>query len=248
MLLSHNPTIRAIANPVQREILDVLLTWRSLSTKILARHIVANRQGTTSPDSATVTALYTELIHRYLPELETVGLLEWERETGTVETTTHPAFSDPRFELVLDIDMDGLDEALLGVSQKSGRIALTELRDAQTLSRSDLATKILQKGDPSDPDPQLLEKAVVSLHHVQLPRLAELDLITYDPDAGEASYGGTATPALDTVFEVIYEPEKYMVRKYDGFLNGLRKSYLNVGPDMGEHADWPTFWSDPHHG
>ena len=254
---SRNPTLRCIASGRRRVVLGYLLDRGSpVTVQALATTLAATGQGKPITDVATadVRAIRTGLAHTHLPALEDASLVTWDRADETVTTTSHPVYDDPRFRRLLAVDADGFDEALSVLSHERRRIALTVLRDAGTpMARSELARKILHRetgtNEPEtatdDPDSAAVEDVVAALYHLHLPRLADADFVEYERESGHATYADH--PALEATLEIIYEPDEHLVEKFDGFLGGLGASYRQ-SRDVGDSANWPHFWGDPHHG
>lgn len=248
---SRNPVFEGIAAPRRREILGVLLdSDRPVTEQELATHLATSsrRPSRTDLSPTEVQAIRSDVGGLHLPKLEEAGLVDWNRDEATVETSTHPALDDPRLELLLDAEGDGLDEVLSRLANERQRILLTVLRGERgPMSEEELGLELVRRErGATDPDSRAVDVATASLSYAHLPKLADVDLVDYDPEAGRVTY--RAHPTLEEVFTVIYEPETCLVDTYDGFLSGLEAAYRRLGRTANEEAEWPHFWRDPHHG
>lgn len=245
---TRNPVFGSIAHRRRRTVLDTLLRWGPpLSERQLAEHLAAVEQGTPSPGRPEVEAIQTDLTHAHLPRLEAAGLVRWDRDDAIVRTTSHPALDDPRFRLLLETEREGLDDALSALAHEHRRLALTVLKDEGPTSLPTLARDALRRGpDDLGLGTGTVDDLVVSLAHVHLPKLAEADLIAYDPETGHVTYSDH--PALETVFEIIFEPDNHLAEAYDEFFAGLGTAFDQLGRDPSVEADWPNSWRDPYHG
>lgn len=247
----RNPVFEGIAAPYRREILDVLLDAdRPVTEQELATHLATagRRPSGTDLAPAEVGTIRTEVTGLHLPKLEDAGLVAWNGDDATVETTSHPALDDPRLGLLLDAGGEGLDEVLSRLANERQRIVLTALRDARTpMSETALGRELVrrERGE-TDPDPGAVDVALASLSYAHLPKLADVDLVDYDPEAGRVAYRDH--PTLEEVFTIVYEPETCLVDAYDGFLEGLEAAYRRLGRTASEEADWPHFWRDTQYG
>ncbi|GAB3672775.1 hypothetical protein GCM10028856_26540 [Halopiger thermotolerans] len=193
----------------------------------------------------TADAVRTVLVHSHLPKLAAADLIAWDRADETVGATTHPALADPRFERLLELEIDGLDAVLSHLASDSRRVLLTVLREARaSMTRRDVAVELLRSADTDlEPDSDAIEDVVASLYHVHLPALAADDLVELDPRTDRVAYADH--PAAEDVFAVLYESEDRIVDSYDGFLTGLGEAYENLRSDSTAEAGWPDFWREP---
>lgn len=240
---ARNPIFERVAAGRRRDILRYLLGHDSpVTDRDVATHLATKAQ------EPAVQAVHSELVHVHLPALADTGLIEWTRTDETIDTAAHPALDDPRFRLLLEVEADGLDDALSNLADERRRVLLTVLRDARTsLTRTDLARELL-RSEETDlvPDSESVDDVLVSLHHVHLPALVDAGLVEYDRETDRISYA--AHPALEEVFTIIYEPDERLVGTYDGFLEGLKAAYEKWSREPTEEADWPHFWREFSHG
>lgn len=248
-LYPRNPTFQCLSVQRRREILRVLTTWRTpLSEQKLTAYLGASKQGSQPVNAPVTDALRVELKHRHLPALEAAGFITWNQQEEAVETTAHPAFGDPRFERLLDIQTEDLDVVFSSLAHDYRRIVLTVLeRNQSPESRINLAQQI-RRLSPDEAGVDSADGDVIglSLHHTHLPKLDENDLIGYDPGSGKVTYA--SHPVLKDVFSIIYERESPTVEKLDGFLGGLGDACRRARPETGTEVEWPHFWRLPHHG
>lgn len=247
---TSNRIFEAIADSSRREALRTLLTRDDPVTEreLVADLVNVARRSEPSESVAERPSVHTDLLHTHLPVLADAGLISWDREAATVDTASHPAFDDPRFELILNVEADGLNDALANLDSERRRVLLTTLRDADgSMTRKDLARELLRSDDVDlEPSRDAIDDVIASLYHVDLPALDDADLIEYDPETSRATYADH--PAIETVFTIIYEPDDSLVDSYDGFLSGLEAAYDALRRDTGTEAEWPHSWRDPSHG
>lgn len=244
----YNPTFRAISDRERRKILKVLLRSAPVAQPELARDLAAFARGVRSPTGEEIRRAETRLVHGHLPELRVAGLIAWNRDEDTVSTTSHPALTDRRFDRLLRIESESMDDVLAILSHEFRRIALTRLWDERrTMNRSALADEIRSYlGQEEAPGYLALERIQLALHHNHLPKLSKTNLIDYEAGTGRAVY--TAHSGLEDVFRILYEPEERFVDRYDAFLSGLRDTSRRIEPEESYHALWPHAWREPHRG
>lgn len=248
---ARNPIFAAIGNRRRRDVLSVLLDRTgSVSEDELAGALVGAERAESRRDATAEPRedVRVDLRHVQLPYLADVGLVAWAREEGTVTTREHPALDDPRFERLLEIDAEGLDDALSALSHDDRRVLLAVLRDADAAtSRTALAREVAGRTtERTDPDPEAVEAVDVSLRHAHLPALDDADFVEYDRETSSVAYA--AHPALEEVFAVIHSPDEQLVDRFDGFLDGLGSAAARAREGTDGKLDWPHFWKRPHHG
>ncbi|MCU4802716.1 winged helix-turn-helix domain-containing protein [Halobacteria archaeon HArc-gm2] len=245
----RHPIFAAIESSVRREILHLLLlkgtpvTERHFTIHLTATEPNPTREG----EPADRRSISTSLVHTHLPVLEEAGLITWDRDTSMVETTSHLAYDDPRFHLLLEAEADDLDTALSNLSTDHRRVLLTFLWDAETsITRTDLARELLRSDETAfEPGPDTVTDALVPLYHVHLPALADAGLVEYDRETGRATY--TGHPAVEEVFAILYRFEDPLVDSYDGFFQGLKTALPDLKRGTGTGAEWPHAWRNPSH-
>lgn len=242
----HNPTFKCIASRPRRAILLALRTWGFSSTEQrLAAYLGAPRVWAPRFETTETETVRAELRYIHLPALEEADLVTWRQKTEHVEPTAHPAFDDPRFKQLLDLQTDGLDEVLSALAHDYRRIILTVLEgEAASMSRSELGRELRRRVPaPAEHAVPAVETVTTTLHHVHLPKLDDLGLIDFDPERGRTTYVGH--PALDEVFTIIYGRDESTTEKLDGFLDGLADAYQQASDGTNTMREWPHFWRVP---
>lgn len=241
----QNSTIRAIAVQARRETLKPILERGPVSEESLAEYRAAVEHGTHSPDDTQIQSAHLQLVHLHLPVLADAGLIDWDTESSTVDTTAHPALTDARFRSLLRLDSAGVDDVLDALSHEYRRIVLAALwAEEAVMSVPTLARKIAHCRDQADPmEADSIDEIAVVLQHSHLPKLAGSDLLEYDRQASRVTY--TGHPTLEEVLAIIYEPDDHLIDKYDGVLSGLLDSYRAAEPELGRPAEWPH-WGQYH--
>lgn len=245
----QNPTFHCLSNHRRREILRALTTWRPpLSEQQLAAYLTASNHESPTVRAPVPDEMRIELEHRHLPALKAAGLITWNRDEGAVETTTHPAFGDPRFERLLEIRSEDADDVFSSLAHDYRRIVLTVLQGAGTpVSRATLAQQIRQLSpDEVNGDTPDVETLTLALHHIHLPKLDENEFLDYDPSAGDIT--AVSHPVVADVFSIIYERETPTIERVDGFFDGLADAYRRARSETRTEVEWPHFWRVPHRG
>ena len=247
----HNPIITAIKNRRRRRILTILLdSGPEVTEAELATTLAATEREQTVLDVATreTRTIRVDLHHVQLPILEDCGLITRERETATVATTDHPILRDSKFQRLINLEAESLDDVLGAISHERRRVALSILRSERTaLSPTALAREILRREtSEAEPEQAAVEDLGIALTHCHLPKLARTDLVEYHPEPGRAEY--TGHPVLEEVATIIHEPDESLVDKLDGILDGLEEASRRTGRETDGRLDWPDLWTDVHHG
>lgn len=241
-----NPVLGCLAVKERRASLEALLTWGSPQPESrLAAYLAANELGTPSIDETEIEPIHAALIHSHLPALEDAGLIEWERDQQLIETTDHPALSDPRLHRLITIESPDVEGVFRVLAHEDRRIALTVLRDSDSpLTREELAREVEERqGDEVRSTLETTDGALPSLYHVHLPKLSEAGCIEIDHGTGRIQY--VDHPTVEEVFAIMLEPDEELAKKLAGFFEGLESS-LGV-EDQGPRCEleWPGFWSPP---
>ncbi|MFC4543915.1 hypothetical protein ACFO5R_18470 [Halosolutus amylolyticus] len=244
----RNPTLEYIATSPRRECLLALNKWGpTLSVKQLAAYLAATEKGESSLDTTEFEAMQMQLIHMHLPVLENADFISWDGDNSDVQIAGHPALDDPRFERLLRAKADNMDTILSALSHEYRRITLSVLEIDQTKSRTELAHEIHHRLPvPDQGEPPSTKEIELSLHHMHLPSLDDIDVINFDPDTGDVTYNDN--PVIEQVFTIIFDRDDSAVEKLDGFLDGLADSYPEVSQGTNSQVEWPHFWNDPYYG
>ena len=240
----HNPAIGCIVHRARRDVLKLLVRRKTaLGENQVLKAVIANEPGVDAGESEDVRRSSIDLVHKHLPALEAAGLVSWDRDGGTVETAAHPAQGDPRFEYLLGIDADGVDDVFSALSHEHRRLAIIVLRSEQSrLSLTELSNAVSDRF-AGETDPAVVS---ASLYHGHLPKLARWGFVEFDVETGSSAYA--AHPVLEEVLAVIYEPDVYLVDRFEGFLDGLQGSLAESGLGERHAAGWPHNWSESPNG
>lgn len=187
--------VRVLAEPTRRAIVDALQTRHTLPVDLLPTTLTpapsARDLGPPSPGGTSATALR----HVHLPVLEDVGAVSYDREEDLVALGSDPDFHE---DLLTDDRLTAVEQAvwdaIVAVHGNRRRTALLaqlneggEPTSVESLARRLLATDAGGATDrPESGD--VLESLKTELHHIHLPKLAAVGLISYDPDQGIATY------------------------------------------------------------
>lgn len=171
------------------------LTRRDLATLLAPVSVEKPRD----PEAnEAVRRAFLAVDHTHLPKLEEAGLLERYSGRGTVAATDHAAFRD---EGVVDAITGGartddrsLDALFRALADDRRRAVLDVLSHqfgpvhAETLAREVAARE--RDSAESDVPGEAVERILVDLVHVRLPRLEDAGFIDYDAAAGTVAYDG----------------------------------------------------------
>jgi len=178
-----------VADPRQRRILSILDSRaRPTTADELGRRLADVEHDEAAVDDADRRSIRLDLRHRCLPSLEAVGWID-RRPDGirlddplsAVDLSLPPLRTpdDPAWPVVSALLARPSRRAILSVvADHDGRLSLT-----------DLAAELRLRDDVQPGDDRRLQ---IALHHVDLPKLAAIGVIEYDPDARTV----TPTPRL----------------------------------------------------
>lgn len=179
-----------LADPSQRRLVGLLLerscpmTTRDLAVGLATDDADGDDGRPAAAPGTEVRQHLIELHHRYLPRFEAIGWIRRQPE-GIVTTDRFP-FADPAHPLPPVDDPDAPWDALAVLYARPRRLHLVSVlarpdRD-DPLTLEDLVAELTAcDGSPWSSDDDRLPPAV-ALHHVDLPLLASIDLLGYDPD------------------------------------------------------------------
>ncbi|MFC6827052.1 DUF7344 domain-containing protein [Halopelagius fulvigenes] len=130
-----------------------------------------------------------DIRHRHLPKLEAAGLIRRD-DAGTVSAADNLlSEAEPVAELLeAPTEVTETQERVLENAVRPRRRAVLSVLEASagSLSLRELGERVVTREEDaavSDVSEDRLEETLVSLHHVDLPKLEDADLLAYDPDA-----------------------------------------------------------------
>jgi len=190
------------------------------------------------------------LHHVHLPELTDAGLVE--RDDEAIAIADHPAFEDSSVVDVLEGDVrtsaESLDAFFAAIADERRRDVLDVLsHQFDRIHVETLARELLTDAETnaSEVPAEAVRDALVGLHHVDLPTLADADLVEYDADAGTVEYAGhpeLTVPWMHSVLEPAFrgsltgETEPSGIGEIEG-----RERVVSYGQALCERADDELF-------
>lgn len=148
---------------------------------------VADAEGVADPDTDRVRL---SLHHVHLPLLVDAGLIDRDREAGTVSAAAHPALEGAWLSAVLDGSdreaADRLFRALANPRRRSVLAILTDRDDAVSVGAlaAALASRESDGSNGGADGDREVDAVRIDLVHVHLPALADAGIIAYDPRQG----------------------------------------------------------------
>jgi len=201
-----------------------------------ARENVATEEVTEDTRDET----YAALTQDHLQSLETVGVLEYDRDHGTVEMTpaghrlaavTGGSEPEDSLEYTLQTEADVLFNALRNERRRDALRVLEE--DGASVEFGELATAVAA-GENDVPGSRLTEKqrkrVYVSLYQTHIPLLADTGFVSYDSAGGEVqitSKGQAALEYLAVVEEGMVTDDATVDRILDIIRNERRRRVLS---------------------
>jgi DNA-binding transcriptional ArsR family regulator len=213
---SLDATFSCLAHDERRRIVQYLsevapepVSLDDLRTALAARTRGKPREDVTA-DERRAAAL--ALHHEHLPSLAAAGFVDHDADDGTVTLAEHPALRDPGVLEAIDgdapADSGSLDALFRALANERSRTILDALSHqfgpihTKTLAR-ELGANDRATTDSEVPEEEV-EKCLVLLGHVDLPRLSEAGLVEYDADERTVAYAGhpqLRVPWMHSVFE-----------------------------------------------
>ncbi|XVH33232.1 DUF7344 domain-containing protein (plasmid) [Haloferacaceae archaeon DSL9] len=193
------------------------------------------------------------LHHAHLPRLAHVGLIDYDPDRDSISAADHPAFRDSGLLAVMRGETgsgsDSLD-ALFGTLADAGRRTILDVLSHQfgPIHTDTLAREIGAKergtseSAVSDED---VRRILVRLRHVQLPHLAEAELIKYDGKEGHVAYTGhpeLRVPWMHSVLEQDFR--RSLTGEADSSETGTihgREQVVSFGQSLCDRADEELF-------
>lgn len=157
------------------------LTLRDLAVALAAAECDCARSAVTAADRRTYRRC---LHHTYLPRLTDAGLVAHSPD-GLVRFVPAPLDQFAvQFPALSEPDHESWSAAAMVLARAYRHPLLSSLAAADdTLSLSALAERLVECEQPRlDSAPETARTLAVSLHHVDLPKLASAGLLAYDPE------------------------------------------------------------------
>ncbi|SIR89537.1 hypothetical protein SAMN05421858_4426 [Haladaptatus litoreus] len=245
---SEDPVYRAIGNDQRRVILSLLSQTPQISEQALARRLTTTEQ--TAPDESLppdeVRNSRIDLYHHHLPILEDTDFIRWKSDEDLITTTDHIALEDPRFQRLLQTEVKGIDDVLAELTETRQRLVLAILRDENSsMSQTALAREVVKwESDEADPAQAAVDETAIALHHNQLPTLSDASIIDYDTETGQATYANH--PAVEEIVRILQKPDSRLVKRLNGFLEGLQTSYEQATESTSDPLGTPSIWRAPY--
>ena len=180
--------LAAAAVPRRRVILTTLRDHGELPMSDLATHMVAREEGipTSEVTDARRDRVLTRIHHQHVPALADTGLVVYEHDEE--EPRVGPAVwlaDDPTFDAVESAFATGRTDEVVGtlLADPVRERVVSVLREHHgSLALDDLARTVVaaERTDDSPPPEDAVTSAVVSLHHVHLPKLDDVGIVEYD--------------------------------------------------------------------
>lgn len=181
-----NSVLVALASPRRRLALAVLVDGPgSVPVETLAERVADGRTAeSTAADGGVRKRTHVALVHRELPKLDEAGLVEWDRDSGTVAAADHPALDCSELRRVLAAPRAEWDDVLECLAHDRRRVVLSVLVDhGGAIGRRNLARRTLAR-ERDAPTSSLsandVDEALASLYHVHLPKLRDAGLVVDD--------------------------------------------------------------------
>lgn len=187
---NDTPSLGGFPSSTYRRVLSIL---RDRSEAMTVEEL-AERVATTHSDSSPETepgradSYQVRLHHRYLPKLEDVGLVDWDKETQTVAPTDRAIADVQRPDEPLSAENQGATDSVLADDRRREIIAILKSTDAP-ITRQHLALELAATGAVGEAPSENIE---VQLHHCHLPKLADAGFLQYNRSEGTIAYQGPA--------------------------------------------------------
>ncbi|WP_436927816.1 DUF7344 domain-containing protein [Halosimplex amylolyticum] len=244
-----------VASEDRRRILG-LLSERApepVTCEELATALAAPSDGR-SPEEVTGEQRRQALVtlrHAHLPKLAAANLVE--RDDETVALTDHPAFRDPGLLEVLQgettADPESLDALFRAITDGRRRAVLDVLsHQFGPIRLETLAREIGAYGrdvNESDVATEDVERVLGRLHHVDLPRLSDAGVVTYDADEQTVAYDGHPQLRVPWMHSVL-QPEFRQSLTGEADPSGIgdmegRENVVSFGQSLCDRADEELF-------
>lgn len=185
----------ALASRRRRTLLAVLLDEGGpvCERRLTARVAASERDDPADvPSQACRDDVRTTFHHAHLPKLQETGLIEHDRDEGTVAAADDVVIDLAEVEALLD-DGNGIQparvtETMSILASCRRRTILSLLSRRSTMTREEVAEYVASRERDGPPAPEDVERVLVDLHHVHVPKLAEAEMIETGEDGRELVY------------------------------------------------------------
>lgn len=165
---------------------------------------------TTNLSADYISQIQTSLHHNHLPRLDAVGLIDWNRDRGTVRLEDHPVVSSPDFNQLLMRLKHESDEIAESIANEKRRAILGIL---QSKGRRLTVDMLVREISVRYSDTYLFDSTEairLQLHHRHLPRFDEAGIINYDDEDGKVSLRSNRLTAAveDCIADGKIDPER----------------------------------------
>jgi hypothetical protein len=171
-----------LADPRQRRILSILASRaRPTTVDDLGRRLAATERGDEAVvDDADRRSIRLDLRNRCLPSLEAVGWIDRRSDGIRLDDPLSAVDLSPPSLQAPDDPAWPVVSALLARPSRRAILSVVVDHDGR-LSLADLAAELRVRADVIRPDDD--RRLPIALHHVDLPKLAAIGVVEYDPDA-----------------------------------------------------------------
>lgn len=162
----------------RRRLVHDVLSERTTPIELgqLAAEIAAQEEGFDAPPEEPPMDVTIDLHHCHLPKLDEAGVLDYDPESRVIKRIDGPSGADERDRSGRSVDKDN---AACTIALREHVTAYFDASSGETASLDDLARyAATQLSDTAD---WPTERIRLRLHHVVLPRLADIGVIDYDP-------------------------------------------------------------------
>lgn len=191
-----------LSDATRRRCLAYLDRSGSVSVPDLAAQLAAEAADATiaNVDRAERERVHTTLVHAHLPKLADAGLVEWDREAGTVTLPERSAALRERFRTPPGVDDETWDDVLSVLAASERRAALGALLDSgDPLERRELVRRAIARATDRSPAAVAdsdVDDAELSFVHTHLPKLRSAGLIAIDDETVELADAPVPRSAL----------------------------------------------------
>lgn len=176
-----------LASARRRTVLTVLATDSPASLERLTEAVLED-EGAGDPSGDRRTEVAVDLAHVHLPKLEAADAVTYDAEERVVTREVHPIHDVPVVRP--DVDAAPSEAICEALADERRQLVLSVLREQESLLVDALAERVVARKRDCEraavPD-ERVQSCLASLHHADLPLLANAGLIAWSPEEGRAS-------------------------------------------------------------